>query len=143
MEDIVMQLFSFWLVGTTLVLGVFVLQWWILRKLHLKQLAAVRARHQSAQQSAATLLQQARLQTAQVQQALVAAREAAKRRQRPATARSPVTATARERLNKMLDDAAQTQPALPVDGFADTMPSLQFAPSTTFGLLQRSSPQSL
>jgi hypothetical protein len=43
----------------------------------------------------------------------------------------------------MLDDAPMAERALPVDGFADTLPSRHFAPSTTFGLLQRSSPRAM
>jgi hypothetical protein len=118
-----------------------------MRRLHVKRLSAARALHQSAQQTAATLLQQARQQTTQVQLELAAAREAAKRRPASTPAPSkpaPVTAdaAARERLNKMLDEAPQPEHAVPVDGFADTLPARLFPPSTSFGLLQRSSPRS-
>jgi len=126
-----------WLIAAALVVVVAVAQWRVLTSLHLKRLAAARSRHQRAQESTATLLQQARQQTAQVQQALSAARETAKRRS-PAAVRPTVDSSARARLNKLLDDAPQA-PALPANGFADTLPSRHFAASTTFGLLQRSS----
>jgi hypothetical protein len=137
--------FAPWFYAVALVAVVAVAQWRVMSKLHLKRLAAVRAKHQNAQQSAATLLQQARQQTAQVQQELAAAREAAKLGQTTARARAAAAdkSAARQRLNRMLDDGAAARPALPVDGFADTLPSLQFAASTTFGLLQRSSPRAM
>ena len=132
-----------WIIAIALAGLVAVVQWHVMSKLHLKRLAAVRAKHQNAQQSAATLLQQARQQTAQVQQELAAAREAAKLGQTTARARAAADkSAARQRLNRMLDDGA-ARPALPNDGFADTLPSMQFAPSTTFGLLQRSSPRAM
>lgn len=134
-----LQLFNPWFLVAALVPLVAALQWWLMRTLHLRRLAAVRARHQSLQQSAAKLLQQAREQTVQVQQELEAARQAARLRATTQAPRAVVSVTARERLNKMLDEAPQTRRALPADGFADTLPSLQFAPSTSFGLLQRSS----
>jgi F0F1-type ATP synthase membrane subunit b/b' len=133
-----------WIIAVALAGLVAVVQWRVMSKLHLKRLAAVRAKHQSAQQSVATLLQQARQQTAQVQQELAAAREAAKLGQTTARARAAADkSAARQRLNRMLDDGAEARPALPKDGFADTLPSMQFAASTTFGLLQRSSPRAM
>ncbi len=133
-----------WFIAVALVGVVAFVQWRVMNSLHLKHLAAVRAKHQSAQQSAATMLQQARQQMAQVQQELAAAREAVKLGQTTARARAASGNTvARQRLNKMLDDAPLSARALPVDGFADTLPSMQFAPSTTFGLLQRSSPRAM
>jgi ABC-type nickel/cobalt efflux system permease component RcnA len=143
MEDIVMQLVNPWFVVAALMVLVAVLQWWVMRTIHLKRLAEVRARHHSAQQAAATLLQQARQQTALVQLELAAAREAIKRRANAALPRPTAGAIARERLNKLLDEASAAQDALPPNGFADTMPSMQFAPSTSFGLLQRSSPTAM
>lgn len=134
--------FAPWFIAIALVGLVALVQWRVMQSLHRKRLAAVRARHQSAQQSAATLLQQARQQTAQVQQELAAAREAAKLGRTTARARAVAdSAAARQRLNRMLDDAPLAGRGLPLDGFADTLPSMQFAASTTFGLLQRSSPR--
>lgn len=133
-----------WFFALALVALVAVVQWRVMHRLQRKRLAALRARHQSVQQSAVRLLQQARQQTAQVQQELAAAREAAKLGRTTAKARAAAgTAAARERLDRMLDDGAAARPALPVDGFADTLPSPPFAASTTFGLLQRSSPRAI
>jgi hypothetical protein len=133
-----------WFIAIALVAVVALAQWRVMSRLHLRHLAAVRAKHQSAQQSTATLLQQARQQTAQVQQELAAAREAAKLGQTTARARAASgSVVARQRLNKMLDDAPLSARALPADGFADTLPSMQFAASTTFGLLQRSNPRAI
>ena len=132
-----MQSYIPWLAAAALVLVVAVVQWQVMSRLHLKSLAAERLRFQRAQQSAAALLQGAHQQTATLQRELAAARELAKQLA-PAAPTAPVDdgVAARERLNKLLDEAAP--PALPVDGFADTQPSRQFAPSTSFGLLQRS-----
>ena len=127
-----------WLAAAALVLAVAVVQWQVMNRLHLKRLAAERLRYQRAQQSAAALLQGAHQQTATLQRELAAARELIKQVAPDASTAPPVDdgVAARERLNKLLDEAPPT--ALPVDGFADTQPSRQFAPSTTFGLLQRS-----
>lgn len=136
--------FAPWFIAIALMALVAVVQWRVLQTLHRKRLAALRARHQSAQQSAATLLLQARQQMAQVQQELAAAREAAKLGQTTARARAAAhSVAARERLHRMLDDAPMAERGLPLDGFADTMPSRHFPPSTNFGLLQRSSPRAM
>jgi hypothetical protein len=133
-----MQSYIPWIVATALVLVVAVVQWQVMTRLHQKSLAAERLRYQRAQQSAAALLQGAHQQTATLQRELAAAREVIKQVAPAATTPAPVDdgVAARERLNKLLDEAPPQ--ALPVDGFADTQPSRQFAPSTTFGLLQRS-----
>ncbi len=132
-----MQSYIPWIVATALVLVVAFVQWQVMTRLHQKSLAAERLRSQRAQQSAAALLQGAHQQTATLQRELAAAREVIKQ-VAPAATPAPVddAVAARERLNKLLDEAPPQ--ALPVDGFADTQPSRQFAPSTTFGLLQRS-----
>lgn len=132
-----MQSYIPWIVATALVLVVAFVQWQVMTRLHQKILAAERLRYQRAQQSAAALLQGAHQQTATLQRELAAAREVIKQ-VAPAATPAPVddAVAARERLNKLLDEAPPQ--ALPVDGFADTQPSRQFAPSTTFGLLQRS-----
>jgi ABC-type nickel/cobalt efflux system permease component RcnA len=129
-----MQPHTPWFIAAMLVLVVAFAQWQIMSKLHLKRLAAERARHQRAQQRSAALLQGAHQQTATLQRELAAAREARKR----VAPAAPVDdgAAARERLHQLLDEAAPVE--LPADGFADTQPARQFARSTTFGLLQRS-----
>ena len=132
-----MQSYIPWIVAAALVLVMAFVQWQVMTRLHQKSLAAERLRYQRAQQSAAALLQGAHQQTATLQRELAAAREVIKQ-VAPAATPAPVDdgVAARERLNKLLDEAPPQ--ALPVDGFADTQPSRQFAPSTTFGLLQRS-----
>jgi hypothetical protein len=134
-KEVPMQ--SVWLAAPISVLAVAAVQWWATRAWHRKSIAAMRARHASAQQTAAALLQQARQQAAMAQQELEAARQAAKRA-RPEPTR-PAIKVSRERLNRMLDEAPLARAALPTHGFADTLPSHQFPPSTSFGLLQRSS----
>lgn len=132
-----MQSYIPWLVAAALVAVVVVAHWQVMSRLHRKMLAAERLRFQRAQKSAAALLQGAHQQAATLQRELAAARELIKQ-VAPAAPAVPVDdgAAARARLNKLLDEAAPQ--ALPADGFADTQPSPQFAPSTTFGLLQRS-----
>jgi len=116
-----------WLIAIALVAALGVLQWRVMHSLQLRRLAA----------DCWALWCLARQQTAQVQQELAAVREAAKLGQTTARARAAAgNAVARQRLNEMLDDAPMAE--LPKDGFADTLPSRHFAPSTTFGLLQRS-----
>jgi hypothetical protein len=138
-----MQTYTPWFaaVAAVLVLVVAVAQWHIMSRRHLKRLAAERAGHRRAQQAAATQLQGAQQQSATLQRELAAARAALARRAAPGERDAPVDdgVAAREQLNKMLDEAPP--PAMPVDGFADTQPSRQFAPSSTFGLLQRSTPR--
>ncbi len=133
-----MQSYIPWIIAAALVLVVAFVQWQVMTRLHQKSLAAERLRYQRAQQSAAALLQGAHQQTATLQRELTAARDLIKQVAPGASTAPPVDdgAAARARLNKLLDEAAP--PALPADGFADTQPSRQFAPSTTFGLLQRS-----
>ena len=110
------------------------LQWWATRLFHRKRLARTHARYVKAQQSADKLLQQSRHQNLQLQQELAAARLAVKRTQREqAPARSP-SLDARNALMKILDEAPAAKRALPIDGFAETMPSLQF-PSSAMGSL--------
>jgi hypothetical protein len=114
---------------TALVAG---LQWWATRKAHQKKIAMVRARHLKAQQEADKLLQMSRQQNVQLQQELAMARLAVKRPQREPAAPAPAAAPkvdARSALMKILDEAPSSRHAPPKDGFAETMPSLQFNPS--------------
>jgi soluble lytic murein transglycosylase-like protein len=129
-----MQLIQFWLVAA-IVPPVALLLWWAMRTTHGKRLAAVQARHLKAQQSAAALLQQSRKQIAQLQQELAAARLAATRPTRVERPRSTVSPAARDCLMKILDEAPQAARALPVDGFAETMPLPQFPHASAFGHL--------
>ncbi|WP_372529142.1 hypothetical protein [Piscinibacter sp.] len=129
-----MHLIQFWLV-VAIVLPVALLQWWAMRRIHRKNLAAERARRLSAQQAATKLLHQTRQQIAQLQQELAAARLAAKRPPRPALPRPTRIPTARDSLMKILDEAPQPARGLPPDGFAETMPSLQFPHASQYGSL--------
>lgn len=120
-----MQSFQTWL-AMAIVPTVALIQWWIMRTGERKRLAAARARHREAEQSAAKLLQQTRKQITQLQQELAATRlQQARRAVRPAAVTPPMP-DARESLLAMLDKSPPSRHALPVDGFADTLPSLQF-----------------
>ena len=124
-----MYVFDLWLV-VAIVPTVGLVQWWATRRIHRKHLAVARARYLSAQHGAAKMLQQSRQQITQLQQELAAARLSARRVPRatpPSPARVSVPATR--------DDASRRAPALPVDGFAETMPSLQFSHTSAFGPL--------
>jgi soluble lytic murein transglycosylase-like protein len=120
-----MQSTELWLmVATALATAVF--QWLATRGIRRRRLADMRARYLAAQQAADKLLQQSRQQTAQLQQELAAARLVAKRLPRTEPAARPSSAQARDTLMRVLDEAPAKRPALPVDGFAETMPSMQF-----------------
>jgi uncharacterized protein HemX len=135
-----LQTTTAWIAAIVLALGVAVVQWQILKRRHLKRLAAERARRHRAEKDTATLLQGAHQQIATLQRELAALREA--RSGAEATVPPPPQAereTARERLNRMLDEAAP--PQAPAHGFADTQPTDRDAPPTGAGvLLQRSTP---
>ena len=107
--------------------------WAVLRVHHRNRLDAVKARHNRSQQAASNLIHEAKRQLAQLNKDLAAARLATKlaTQTRAAAPRvpmpMPVPATAKR------PEAAAPPPQLPVDGFADTLPSLQFSPETNFG----------
>jgi hypothetical protein len=132
-EGIAMQVFELWLVVTVPMVAL--VQWWATRRLHRKALAVARARHVNAQQAAAKMLHQSRQQIAQLQRELSAARLTASRATRTTPARPASVSRARESLLGILDDAPRHRPALPVDGFAETMPSQQFPHASAFGSL--------
>jgi hypothetical protein len=119
-----MQTYTAWIVALVLVLvlGVAVVQWQILKRRHLKRLAPERAKRHRAEKGTATLLQGAHQQIATLQRELADLRES-----RPgadvAAAPSPQAKreAARQRLDRMLDEAAPPQP--PAHGFADTQPA--------------------
>lgn len=124
-----MYVFDLWQV-VAIVPTIGLVQWWATRRLHRRNLAVARARHLSAQQAAAKLLQQTRQQVAQLQRELAAARLSARRMPRSRPPDRP-----RDVVPGALDDASAHMPALPVDGFAETMPSLQFSHTSAFGSL--------
>ncbi|HET7793707.1 MAG TPA: hypothetical protein VFL64_10020 [Rhizobacter sp.] len=101
-------------------------QWIFLRSRYLDGLAKQRARHAQQLQLAGQHIEQAKRQIAQLQRDLSATKSqlarhltretmAAGRRAPPAA----VSQTPRE-------EAAPTRPGQPFDGFADTLPSLQY-----------------
>ena len=140
-----MQLTSLLPAILLVVAPVSLIQWWAMRLAHRKDLAAARSRYLAAQQTADTMLQQARRQYAQIQQELAALRQGVQRPNPPkapfvpavrAEAGPPAArAKAREDLMSILDEGNARQRALPVDGFASTMPSQQFPATTSFGTL--------
>jgi len=106
------------------------LQWWVTQKIHLRQLATAQGRHLKAQQATDKMLQQSRRQNAQLTQELAAARLALKRPPvAESSARTRSAGDARNALMKILDEAPLSKRALPIDGFAETMPSMQFQTS--------------
>jgi hypothetical protein len=133
-----MQLIDSWPILAATVPPIVMLQWWVTRRIHHKELTATRAKHLAAKQSAATLLQQAREQSIQAQKELSAARQAASKAGRAPEPARVASASARAALIKTLDKESERKRALPRDGFADTLPSRQFTPTTSFGLLQPS-----
>src|SRR5882762_8765409 len=97
-----------------------------------KRLASEKARYVQFQQASSRFMLEAKRQVAQLNTDLAAARLAVKRavQERAAPARTPATV---KQTTKRID-VATTRTQLPVDGFADTLPSLQFSADTTFGL---------
>ena len=97
-----------------------------------KRLASEKARHVQFQQASSRFMLEAKRQVAQLNKDLAAARLAVKLavQARAAPARVPAAVTQTSRRVDMPTTRAQ----LPVDGFADTLPSLQFSADTTFGL---------
>ncbi len=129
-----MQLDHHWFVFA-LVLPIALLQWWATREIHRKRLAALQARHVKAQQSADVLLQQSRQQNTQLQLELAAARLAVKRLPRGEPSAPRPNPPSRDTLMRILDEAPAARHRPPPDGFAETMPSMQFPHGSAFGAL--------
>ena len=132
--------YTVWIVAPVLALVVALVQWQVLKRQHLKRLAAERSRRHRAEKESATQLQGAHQQIAALQRELAALRDAG-RGADAAVASSPEAerAAARAGLNRMLDEASPPQP--PSHGFADTLPVEPHARPTDAGvLLQRSTP---
>jgi hypothetical protein len=98
-------------------------QWALQRLLQRRALGALKGRHLQQQANLGRKLERAKRQIAQLQQELAAARLDVKQRRDRA---APPPVPTREMLSRELDAAPQ-RPRLPVDGFADTLPSQQFA----------------
>jgi len=126
-KELVTMTFESLLIPLMLTAGVALLQWWATRRAHQKKIASVRARHHKAQADTDKLLQMSRQQNLQLHQELVMARLSVVRPQRE-TAPAPAV-DARNALMQIVDEAPSRRRALPVDAFAETMPSMQFKPS--------------
>jgi hypothetical protein len=103
-------------------------QWGLQRSLQRRALDALKSRHAQQQLNLTRKLDQAKRQIPQLQQELAAVRlELKQRRERSAPPPEPAPPVpTRESLIRELD-AVPPRPKLPVDGFADTLPSLQYA----------------
>jgi hypothetical protein len=114
-----------WLLAASVATLLFV-EWWLVRTIYHRRLAASLTRRQLEQQAAAKLLAQTRQQIKQLQQEVAVLRPLAVRAARHTARPGAHIAAADATLSQRFDNAASARPALPVDGFADTLPSLQF-----------------
>jgi len=106
--------------GAAVLMG---LQWVLHRSLQRQALDVLRARHLQLQLESNRKLEQAKRQVGQLQAELALARlEVRQCLEREA----PPAVPTREQLLRQLD-AAPIRRAVPVDGFADTLPSEQYA----------------
>jgi hypothetical protein len=111
-----------WLLATS-VAALLLFEWWTVRAIYFRRMSAALARRQQELQTAAKLLAQSKQQIKQLQQEVAILRPLAVRAARHVTQPSPASTA----LSRMLDSAAApARPSLPPDGFADTLPSLQF-----------------
>lgn len=104
--------------------AVIVVQWFFLRSRYLQGITQQRARHQQAQQTTHQQLEQAKRQIGHLQHELSVSKQQIARlaAKVPAPARPrPMAVPQRPR-----EEAAETRRSLPVDGFADTLPTPQF-----------------
>ena len=100
------------------------IQWAFHRSLQRKAMAALKSRHLQQHLNLNRKLEQAKRQIGKLQQELAATRLELKQRRDRASSQA-AAATAKDTLSRQLD-AAPAKPRLPVDGFADTLPSQQF-----------------
>lgn len=108
------------------------LQWAITRRVHRRRIELANARHAEAQQTSSRFMQQAKKQIAQLQQELAASRLELSRLTREQE-RADQHEAARQVLRASLDSESANPRPLPADGFADTLPSLQFPPDSVLG----------
>jgi len=112
---------SLWIAGPALGIAVFV-QWAVLRTKYRNELTRQHARHVQQQQTMNMHVQQAKRQIGQLQHDLAAARLQVKRLTAVAAATVQNESPPRNTLARTPDNASQSRPRLPVDGFADTRP---------------------
>jgi uncharacterized protein HemX len=115
-----------WALGLGAAVTAMVLQWRMLRAIHLKAMAVQRTRHQLQQQAAVAKVDQAKRQIAQLQQELAAARLELTHRRDTSPSAPAKAFTVKKPVRRDVDTAAASRPRLPPDGFADTLPSPQF-----------------
>ena len=104
-----------------------------MRAAHRRTLARQQAKHQQQQQTLKDQFEQTRKQIAQLQSELATARRELRQLSRKSTA-APVQrdqAAVKQSLEREIDAASARRP-LPLDGFAETQPSLEF---TQYGSL--------
>ena len=114
--------------------------WALVRRHYTKKLSAMSARHTQSQQTSTRLIQEAKRQIGQLHKDLASARAEAQhwRDQRPVAAQPAAVPTGasdavRQSLAATLAEGESAHRA-PRDGFADTLPILDFPSDTTFGL---------
>ena len=122
-------------VAAVLLVALVALQWFITAAVHRRALTAQRARHAEHQQASIRILEQNKRQISQLQEELAKARFEIQRRRERIVPPAPRAATAKEVLNQQLDEATALRPAMPVHGFADTLPTPLFAAGV--GLMMR------
>jgi heme exporter protein D len=88
-------------------------QWVLLRSRYLKGLAEQRARHQQQQQAVQVQLEVAKQQIARLQRDLSARLQTLRQASKEHTSAAP----------RALNNPVASAPPLPVDGFADTLPT--------------------
>lgn len=119
-----------WLSGVALVLITFA-QWVLLRSRYIEGLGQQRARHAQQLQTAGQHIDQARRQIAQLQLELGAARsQLARQAMRQAVVEAP-TRPAANAAQARQEAGAPLKPGEPFDGFADTLPALQYPHDAT------------
>ena len=102
-----------------------ILQGVVLRTAYRSKAAKQHAKHLQFQQTTSGQFEQSKRQIGQLQNDLVAARRQLKQFARSAAAPTQSGPTARQALERELDDTSASRRCLPVDGFADTQPSTQ------------------
>jgi len=114
------------LVAGAIVVPVAVLQWWAMNRFHRRALVLAERRYVKAQQSTARMLQQSREQVAQLQKALAAEQLKSGRTSRAQPRPTTSASAPRVTVTKGPAEAPSARKETPANGFADTLPALQF-----------------
>ena len=110
-----------WLLAVSVAM-LLLFEWWTVRAIYHKRLAASDTRRQHEQHAAAKLLGQSRQQIKQLQQEVAVLRPLAVRAARQTAKPAAQVAAANASLSRMLDRDPPARHTLPADGFADTLP---------------------